>query len=102
MYDITSLRRCPVVNRSLEIIRKYRDVNIRDSPDSILGWGGDVFQKKIGTFTFELQIILKNLENFIKGLNSYFFDFKKRIQYLTVDRCDDTLDSTEVRIEDVS
>ena len=50
----------------------------------------------------ELQIILKNLENFIKRLNSYFFDFKNRIQYITGDRCDDALDSTENRIEDVS
>ena len=89
-----------------------------------------VFQKKTGTFTFrckeltrdfdyfersfsvknrvilirnrELQIIFKNLENFIKRLNSYVFDFKKRIQYITGDRYDDALDSTEVRIEDVS
>ena len=130
MYDITSLRRCPVVNRSLGIIRQYRDVeHTRQSRfDSWVRRG--VFQKKTGTFTLrckeltrdfdyfersistknrliliqnrELQIILKNLENFIKRLNSYFFDFKKRIQYITGDRCDDALDSTEVRIEDVS
>ena len=64
MYDITSLRRCPVVNRSFGIIRQYRDVEHKRKSrfDSLVRRG--VFQKKNEKFTFRCKELTRDFNYF--------------------------------------